>query len=159
MEYIVFHATITLKAIGRIWNSTPGTQMEPPISSDAEMQRVIQSIQAAIERRDTQGLRLELCTEDRPGLLADVTRTFRENGLNVTMAEISTSGNMALNIFYVTGADGYPAHPKTIEAVREKIGLGNLKVKELPLACRQKAEGNEAWGWRFAGPCCYLLGA
>ncbi|GAB4856987.1 ACT domain-containing protein acr8 [Ancistrocladus abbreviatus] len=143
MEYIVFHATINTEG-SRAYlefyiRHTDGT----PISSDAEMQRVIQSIQAAIERRDSQGVRLELRTEDRPGLLADITRTFRENGLNVTMAEISTSGNMAFNIFYVTDAEGYPAHPKTIEAVREKIGLSKLKVKELPLACYQKAERNE----------------
>ncbi|KAG5149017.1 hypothetical protein JHK82_015898 [Glycine max] len=39
----------------------------------------------------------ELCIEDRQGLLAEVMRTFRENGLNVTRAEISIIGNMASN--------------------------------------------------------------
>jgi UTP:GlnB (protein PII) uridylyltransferase len=38
---------------------------------------------------------LELRTPDRPELLSDVTRTFRENGLLVTQAEVSTKGDMA----------------------------------------------------------------
>lgn len=88
-----------------------------------------------------QGVRLELCTLDRQCLLADVTRTFRENGLNVTRAEISTAGDMALNVFYVTDAVGNPADPKLIESVRQKIGVSNLKVKELPpLIYHQEAE-------------------
>lgn len=86
-----------------------------------------------------QGVRLELCTADRNGLLADVTRTFRENGLNVTRAEISTATETALNFFYVTDASGNPADPNLIESVRQKIGTSELKVKELPLLCHQKS--------------------
>ena len=88
-------------------------------------------------------MRLELSAEDRPGLLADVTRTFRENGLNVTRADISTQREMAVNEFYVTDAVGNTADPKLIEAVRQKIGLSNLKVKELPMICHNKVESEE----------------
>lgn len=87
-----------------------------------------------------QGLRLELCTADKQGLLAEVTRTFRENGLNVTRAEISTTRDMALNLFYVTDAIGNPADPKVIESVRLKVGLNCLKVIELPLTYNVKEE-------------------
>lgn len=87
-----------------------------------------------------QGVRLELCTEDRQGLLAEVMRTFRENGLNVTRADITTTGDLAANVFYATDAIGYPADQKIIESVRQKIGLTNLKVKELPFASDQKVE-------------------
>lgn len=144
MGYAVFHATIDTQgsraSMEFYIKHTDGT----PISSDAERQRVVQCLQAAIRRRASQGVRLELNAEDRPCLLAQVTRTFRENGLNVTRAEISTTGEkMAQNIFYITDAEGYPADPKTIEAVREKIGLGHLKVKELPLIYHQKAESSE----------------
>lgn len=65
---------------------------------------------------------------DRRGLLADVTRTFRENGLSVTRAEVSTKGQMAMNVFYVTDAAGHPADSKMIDAVIEKIGVESLKV-------------------------------
>lgn len=88
-------------------------------------------------------MRLELCTADRPGLLADVMRTFRENGLNVTRAEISTTRDMALNAFYVTDVVGNAADPKTIESVRQRIGLSNLKVKELPSTYHQTTEREE----------------
>ena len=79
-----------------------------------------------------QGLRVELCAADQPGLLSNVTRTFRENGLLVTRAEISTKGQMASNVFYVTDAAGQPADHNAIEAVRQRIGIGTacLKVAE-----------------------------
>lgn len=140
MQYVVFHATINTAAdtayMEFFIKHTDGT----PISSEAEKQRVILCLQASIERRASQGVRLELCASDRAGLLADVTRTFRENGLNVTRAEISTTRDTALNVFYVTDAAGNPADSKIIEGVRQRIGLNNLKVKELPLIYHQKAE-------------------
>ncbi|KAE8055173.1 hypothetical protein FH972_012034 [Carpinus fangiana] len=143
MGYVVFHATITTGGdygyLEFYIRHTDGT----PISSEPERQRVILCLQAAVERRESQGVRLELCVADSRGLLADVTRTFRENGLNVTRAEISTQGDMALNVFYVTDAIGNPADPKIIEGVRQRIGLSNLKVKELPLVCHKKVEREE----------------
>ena len=72
--------------------------------------------------------------------MADVTRTCRENGHNVTRDEISTTGDTALNVVYVTDAAGNAADSKIIEGVRQKIGLNDLKVKELPLIYHQKAE-------------------
>lgn len=39
----------------------------------------------------------------------------------------------AFNVFHVTDAVGNPADPKIIEAVRERIGLSELQVKEVPL--------------------------
>ncbi|KAE8710834.1 ACT domain-containing protein ACR5 [Hibiscus syriacus] len=143
MQYVVFHATINT-AVDKAYlefyiRHTDGS----PISSEPERHRVIQCLQAAVERRASEGIWLELCTSDRQGLLADVTRTFRENGLNVTRAEISTMMDMALNVFYVTDAIGNVADPKIIEAVRQKIGLGNLNVKGLPLIYHEKAEREE----------------
>jgi predicted amino acid-binding ACT domain protein len=77
-----------------------------------------------------QGIKLELCGEDRIGLLSDVTRIFRENGLSVTRAEVTTRGSQAVNIFYVTDASGNPVKSETIEAVRKEIGLTVLHVKD-----------------------------
>lgn len=77
-----------------------------------------------------QGIRLELCGDDRAGLLSDVTRIFRENSLSVTRAEVTTRGSQAVNVFYVTGASGNPVTSETIEAVRQEIGLTILRVEE-----------------------------
>ncbi|KAG6577585.1 ACT domain-containing protein ACR8, partial [Cucurbita argyrosperma subsp. sororia] len=143
MEYVVFHATINTaeeRAYLEFYiRHSDGT----PISSEPERQRVIQCLQAAIQRRASEGVRLELCTVDRPGLLADVMRTFRENGLNVTRAEISTARDMARNVFYVTDAVGNAADPKTIESVRQRIGLSELTVKEVASSCDQATEREE----------------
>uniref|UniRef100_A0A6M2ENM4 ACT domain-containing protein ACR n=1 Tax=Populus davidiana TaxID=266767 RepID=A0A6M2ENM4_9ROSI len=141
MEYIVFHATIKTSGDRAYLEFYIRHADGTPISSEPERQRVIQCLQAAVERRASEGVRLELCTLDRQCLLADVTRTFRENGLNVTRAEISTTRDMALNVFYVTDAIGNAADPKLIESVRQKIGMSSLKVKELPpLVYHQEAE-------------------
>ncbi|KAI4336550.1 hypothetical protein L6164_015064 [Bauhinia variegata] len=75
-------------------------------------------------------MRLELCSEDRAGLLSDVTRIFRENGLSVSRAEVTTRGSQAMNVFYVTDASGNSVKSETIEAVRKEIGLTILRVKD-----------------------------
>ncbi|KAK7366829.1 hypothetical protein VNO80_08828 [Phaseolus coccineus] len=140
MEYDVFHATINTNDDRAYLEFYIRHKDGTPINSEPERQRVIQCLKAAVERRASEGVRLELCKEDRQGLLAEVMRTFRENGLNVTRAEISTVGNMATNIFYVTDAVGNPADSKIIESVRQKIGLSNLEVKELPLIYHQEIQ-------------------
>lgn len=76
-----------------------------------------------------QGLKLELCTTDRVGLLSDVTRIFRESSLTVTRAEVATRGGKAVNTFYVRGASGYPVDTKTIDSIRQAIGQTILQVK------------------------------
>lgn len=79
-----------------------------------------------------QGLRLELCCEDRVGLLSDVTRIFREHGLSVTHAEVDTRGARAANVFYVVDASGQPVQGQAVEAVRAEIGEHILSVREQP---------------------------
>lgn len=106
-----------------------------------------------------QGTRLELCTSDRQGLLADVMRTFRENGINVKRAEISTNDNTAQNVFYVTDACGNRADPKIIEAVRQKIGWSDLEVKELPLMYHRTAEETEQPAVGVGGAMLLSLGS
>jgi hypothetical protein len=62
------------------------------------------------------------------GLLTDVTRIFRENGLSVTRADVSTQGDKAVNIFYVTDTYGRPVDMKTVEAIRQNNPLLGVKV-------------------------------
>ncbi|KAL7135156.1 hypothetical protein ABFS83_11G073800 [Erythranthe nasuta] len=130
MQYVVFHGTIFAEG--------PEAEQEYyirhmdglPISCEAERQRVINCLEAAIKRRSSEGVRLELCSKDRVGLLCDVTRIFRENGLSVTRAEVATRGGQAVNVFYVADAWGYPVKKETIEAVRKEIGVNVLYEKK-----------------------------
>lgn len=174
MDYLVFHGTIDTNAGQARQEFYIRHADGSPIRSEAEMQRVSQCLQDAIERRsfevlstpilyctklpksfsfmdanvsrflNFQGVRLELCTPDRPGLLSDVTRTFRENGLLVAQAEVSTKGDMATNVFYVTGTTaGQAVQKNAIEAVREKVGVDCLVVEEHRPQLYQKARGQD----------------
>lgn len=132
MQYVVFHATID--------SDGPYANQEYYIrhmdgctlDTEGERHRVIKCLEAAIERRVSQGIRLELCTSDRVGLLSDVTRIFRENGLSVARADVMTQGNKAVNTFYVTNASGGPVDMKILEAMRNEIGHQVLHVKDVP---------------------------
>lgn len=130
MQYVVYHGTIIAEGPEACQEYFIRHMDGSPVSSEAERQRVINCLEAAIRRRTSEGVRLELCGEDRVGLLSDVTRIFRENGLSVTRAEVTTRGSQAVNVFYVTDSSGYPVKNETIEAVRKEIGLTILHVND-----------------------------
>ncbi|GJN08475.1 hypothetical protein PR202_ga26398 [Eleusine coracana subsp. coracana] len=99
-----------------------------------------------------QGVRLELRISDRRGLLAYVTRVFRENSLSVTHAEITTRDDTAMNVFHVTDVAGRPADPKTIDEVIQRIGTESLRVDEerWPRLCSTDGDtGGRAGGAGF----------
>jgi hypothetical protein len=93
-------------------------------------------------------VRLELRITDRRGLLAYVTRVFRENSLSVTHAEINTRGDMAMNVFHVTDVAGRPADPKTIDDVIQRIGTESLRVDEerWPRLCSTEGDAGRSGG-------------
>ncbi|XP_031490997.1 ACT domain-containing protein ACR4-like isoform X1 [Nymphaea colorata] len=130
MQYVVFHATIMAEGSEAFQEYYIRHMDGCTVSSEAERQRLIRCLEAAIRRRSSEGLRLELCGEDRVGLLSDVTRIFRENGLSVTRAEVRTQGSQAVNVFYVKDASGHPVQSQTIEAIRNQIGEIILQVKD-----------------------------
>ncbi|XP_047085823.1 ACT domain-containing protein ACR8-like [Lolium rigidum] len=144
LDYVVYHGTFDTDADHAQQEFYIKRLDGRAISSEAERQRVIQCLQAAIERRTSEGVRLELRITDRRGLLAYVTRVFRENSLSVTHAEITTRDDMALNVFHVTDVAGRPADPKTIDEVIHGIGTDSLRVDEerWPRLC--STEGDDA---------------
>ncbi|KAJ4822163.1 ACT domain-containing protein acr6 [Turnera subulata] len=129
MEYVVFHGMVNTGRKEAYQEFYIRHVDGFPISSDAERERVIQCLEAAIERRGCEGLELELCTEDRVGLLSDITRIFRENSLCIKRAEISTKSGKAKDKFYVTDVTGNPVDPKIIDSIRRQIGQTKLLVK------------------------------
>ncbi|XP_070678182.1 ACT domain-containing protein ACR3 [Malus domestica] len=145
MQYVVFHASIS--------SDGPYASQEYfirhmdgcTLDTEGEKERVVKCIDAAIRRRVSEGLRLELCAKDRVGLLSEVTRILRENGLSVTRAGVTTIGEQAMNIFYVRDFSENPVDIKTIEALRKEIGHTMMfNVKKVPT---NSAEAPETKGW------------
>ncbi|XP_059648719.1 ACT domain-containing protein ACR4-like [Cornus florida] len=132
MQYVVFHGNVDAEGPEAFQEYCIRHVDGSPVNSDAERQRLIQCLEAAIERRVSEGLKLELCTTDRVGLLSDVTRIFRENSLNVTRAEVATRAGKAVNTFYVCDASGYRVDSKIIDSIRQELGQTILQVKGSP---------------------------
>ncbi|KAJ6801503.1 ACT domain-containing protein ACR6-like isoform X1 [Iris pallida] len=141
MQYVVFHGTVSTGR-GDAYQEYYIRHVDGhPISSEPERERVIQCLEAAIERRATEGLELELRTEDRVGLLSDITRLFREHGLSIRRAEISTEGGKAVHSFYVSEMSGLPVEAATIESIRRQMGQTVLRVKQNP-SCYPEPESS-----------------
>ncbi|KAL8267129.1 hypothetical protein R6Q59_004473 [Mikania micrantha] len=130
MQYVVYHATIVAEGVEASQEFYIRHTDGYPISSEAERERVIHCLKAAIKRQIPSGVKLELCGEDRVGFLSDVTRIFRENGLSITRAEVTTRGLKAINTFYVTDPSGDAVKIETIEAIRKAIGESVVTFKE-----------------------------
>ncbi|KAL8167593.1 hypothetical protein V2J09_009092 [Rumex salicifolius] len=147
MQYVVFHANIS--------SDGPRASQEYfirhsdgcTLDTEGEKERVIKCLEAAIKRRVSEGLSLELCAKDRVGLLSEVTRHLREHGLSVTRAGVTTVGEQALNIFYVTDSSGNTVDSNTIEALRKEIGhTMMMSVKKAPAISKAEVNnGNNGW--------------
>ncbi|KAJ0450708.1 putative [Protein-PII] uridylyltransferase [Helianthus annuus] len=123
MQYVVFHGVVRTEKMEAFQEYYIRHVDGSPVSSEAERERVMQCLEAAIERRASEALELELCTADRVGLLSDITRIFRENSLCIKRAEISTEDGTAKDKFYVTDMTGNnPVDPKAIDSIRTQIG-------------------------------------
>ncbi|GAV92123.1 ACT domain-containing protein, partial [Cephalotus follicularis] len=129
LQYVVFHGMVDAGRMEAYQEFYIRHVDGLPIRCEAERDRLIQCLEAAIERRTCEGLELELCTEDRVGLLSDITRIFRENSLSIKRAEISTIGGNAKDTFYVTDVTGNPVDPMIIDSIRQQIGRTKLRIR------------------------------
>ncbi|KAI3889981.1 hypothetical protein MKW92_035251 [Papaver armeniacum] len=131
LGYVVFHAAISSRDSLAVQEYYIRQRDGCTLDSERERQRVMQYLIEAAERRVSHGVKLDVCTKNRVGLLSDITRVFREHGLSVSRAEISTLGEKAIGSFYVTDAyTGRNADPKTVELVRNEIGATVLEVNK-----------------------------
>ncbi|KAK2981209.1 hypothetical protein RJ640_030598 [Escallonia rubra] len=128
MQYVVFHAAISSKGSIAFQEYYIRQNDGCTLNSENERRRITRCLIAAVERRVSHGLRIDLCTRDRVGLLSDVTRAFRENGLSITRAEIGRRGERAVGSFYVTDTSGHNVNQEMLEAMRKEIGGSVLVV-------------------------------
>ncbi|TKY58126.1 ACT domain-containing protein ACR2 [Spatholobus suberectus] len=106
MQYVIFHASISSHA-GYAFQEYFIRHVDGyALNTASEKERVVKCLEAAIERRVCEGVRLELCADNRVGLLSDITRVLRENGLVVVRADVETHGEKSVNAFYVRDISG-----------------------------------------------------
>ncbi|MBA0731992.1 hypothetical protein Gogos_016110 [Gossypium gossypioides] len=121
MQYVIFHASIS-SCDGRSFQEYFIRHVDGyALSSESEKEKVIKCLEAAIERRVCEGVRLELSAENRVGLLSDITRVLRENGLSVVRADVKTQGEKAVNAFYLKDILGNEVDTDVVESVKKEM--------------------------------------
>ncbi|KAK0572192.1 hypothetical protein LWI29_027567 [Acer saccharum] len=130
MQYVIFHASISSHG-GFAFQEYFIRHVDGyALNTEGEKQRVIKCLEAAIERRVCEGVRLELCAANRIGLLSDITRVLRENGLAVVRADVATKGEKSMNAFYVRDVSGNEVDMDFVESMKREMGpIINLAVK------------------------------
>ncbi|KAJ8751665.1 hypothetical protein K2173_025824 [Erythroxylum novogranatense] len=130
MQYVIFHASV---------GSHDGSAFQEyfirhidgyALNTESEKERVIKCLEAAIERRVCEGMKLKLSAENRVGLLSDITRVLRENGLTVARADVATQGEKAVNAFYVRDMSGNEVSDmELVKSMKKEIGMGLIELE------------------------------
>lgn len=130
MQYVIFHASIGSGDDGYAFQEYFIRHVDGyALNTESEKERIIKCLEAAIERRVCEGVKLQLRAENRVGLLSDITRILRENGLTVVRADIATQGEKAVNAFYVKDISGNEVDLDFVECMKKEMGPIDLEVK------------------------------
>ncbi|EOA22777.1 hypothetical protein CARUB_v10003494mg [Capsella rubella] len=129
MQYVIFHAALRSDGADAFQEYFIRHIDGRALNTEGEKERVIKCLEAAIERRVCEGVKLELCAENRVGLLSDITRVLRENGLTVVRADVETHGQKSLNAFYVRDISGNKIDMEFVESVKKEMRPIHLEVK------------------------------
>ncbi|XP_022867844.1 ACT domain-containing protein ACR2 [Olea europaea var. sylvestris] len=141
MQFVIFHASID-------WLCTSGIQEYfirhingCVLNTESEKERVVKCLEAAIVRRVCEGVRLELCAYNRVGLLSDITRVLRENGLAVVRTDAVTHRDKAVNAFYIRDISGNNVDMNFIKSMKREMGAIDLAVKDETTVIRPTSSG------------------
>ncbi|TKY55597.1 ACT domain-containing protein ACR1 [Spatholobus suberectus] len=128
MQYEVFHAAVNSNGSMADQEYFVRPKGSSNLENESERQKLTLCIIAAIERRVShdlvleQGLKVDIRTQNRTGLLSKVTRVIRDNGLSITKVQIGVEGETAVGSFYVVDSSGQDVNPNVAELVRREIG-------------------------------------
>ena len=92
----------------------------PPGEARKSAFKVAPSV-AIAERASSRTTVVEVNARDRPALLAGLARTIHEQGLRIHSAHIATYGERAVDVFYLTRADGRKLGPEESEELRKAL--------------------------------------
>ncbi|KAJ1293765.1 hypothetical protein BS78_01G094200 [Paspalum vaginatum] len=135
MQYVVFHATIGSQGALAIQEYYIRHKDGRTVDSNAERQKVSRCLVAAVERRATHGVRVEVRAADRSGLLSDFTRVLREHGMSLLRVELKRNEDEAFGIFYLVTDSGGEVRAEAVRAVKARVAEMDILldiVKEAP---------------------------
>ena len=90
---------------------------------------------------------VEVSGLDRPGLLFELTNTLSDLNLDITSAHITTFGEKAVDVFYVTDLTNKKiTSPQRHAAIRTRLLCGARQHRLRCLACRGRVVGASAAG-------------
>ncbi|KAL1353256.1 ACT domain-containing protein ACR2-like [Arachis hypogaea] len=147
MQYVIFHASISSHEAYAFQEYFIRHIDGYALNTASEKERVINCLEAAIERRVCEGVRLELCADNRIGLLSDITRVLRENGVVVVRADVETHGDKAVNAFYVRDISGKEVDIDYFsKSLKREMGpIFTLHVKnETPITMRRTSSNSSS---------------
>lgn len=150
MQYVIFHASITSHGPFACQEYYIRHRNGYMLNTANESQLVSKCLEAAIERRVCEGVRLELCAQNSVGLLPYVTRTLREYGLTVARADIATQGEKTKNVFYVQDISGNKVDMSILELMRRELEPLAFQVKN-ELLQPQRLNSMERESFSFGG--------
>ncbi|CAJ2635246.1 unnamed protein product [Trifolium pratense] len=142
MQYEVFHAAVT--------SNSPMAEQEyfirnkgsSNLDNETEKQRLTLCLIAAIERRASHGLKIDIRTQDKTGLLSNATRLIRENGLSITRVEFGVQGETAIGSLYVSDCSGQDANENIAELMKREIGESIVLVRNSPYSVSESSSSS-----------------
>lgn len=129
MQYVIFHASIYSRDGDAFQEYFIRHTDGYALNADSEKERVVKCLVAAIERRVCEGVKLKLYAENRTGLLSDITRFLRENGLVVVRADIETQGEKTMNAFYVRDISGNEVDMEFVKSIKKEMGSNIIDLE------------------------------
>jgi len=98
----------------------PTLMPPPPLPRRRAAFKIAPSV-AVADQASSRTTVVEVNARDREGLLARLALAIHGQGLQVRSAHIATYGERAVDVFYLSGADGKKLRPDNIEALREAL--------------------------------------
>ncbi|KAJ0811065.1 putative ACT domain-containing protein ACR1-12 [Helianthus annuus] len=131
MQYVISHASVDSHG-GYAFQEYFVRKIDGgALCSESEKQHAMKCLEAAVERRVCEGTRLELCANNRVGLLSDITRVLREKGIVVLRADLATKTDKSIVdiTFYVRDIVGNNVDIELVKSMKREMGLIDLAVK------------------------------
>ncbi|KAI0488783.1 hypothetical protein KFK09_028622 [Dendrobium nobile] len=126
LDYDVFHGSINTDGSVAIQEYFVRHMNKCTLLNEVERKSLVRSLAAAVERRMSQGLKVEVRTLNHHGLLSNMSRVLRENSLSLDKALFFKEKDIAVGTFFITDSsstiDTNNIDQQKLEALCNEIG-------------------------------------